>query len=243
MKGNARERLIVAMDVSDMAKLIQTVDLLSERVVYYKIGMESFYRFGNSAIELMVSKNKKVFLDLKLHDIPNTVAQSVKALCRLAPEMLTIHASGGPTMLKAAVAAADEEALRLGIKRPKLLGITVLTSLGEAEWSQLGNPSPIRDSVLRFASISQAAGMDGVVSSPLEAADLRRICGPDFLIVTPGVRPADSGSGDQNRIMTPGQALRNGADYLVIGRPILAAVDPCRATEEIVKEMEGQAND
>lgn len=237
MRGD--ERLIVAMDVSNMEKLKQTVDLLAEQILFYKIGMESFYSIGKAALEYMQSKNKKVFLDLKLHDIPNTVAQSLKALCRFSPEMLTLHASGGAAMLKAAVLASGEEAERLGCKRPKLLGITVLTSINDAEWRQIGNSISIRDSVLKLSLLSREAGLDGVVSSPQEAEEIRRICGPDFIIVTPGVRPANSGIGDQSRVLTPGQALQNGANFLVVGRPILGAVDPKQAAEDIIGEMGG----
>ncbi len=234
-----KERLIVALDVSSIERLIQTVDAIGDAVCYYKIGMESFYSLGSSALDLMTVKQKKLFLDLKLHDIPNTVARSVKALCRFSPAMTTIHAAGGPAMLKAAVEAAAEGASQLNLPRPRLLGITVLTSIGEAEWAEIGNERSIRDSVLQMALLCKNTGMDGVVASPLEAAAIRQVCGGDFLIVTPGVRPSNSEQGDQSRTMTPGEALRAGANYLVVGRPILAAADPRTAAVEIVKEMEG----
>lgn len=236
----ARERLIVAMDLSTLESINRTVIQIGDAVDYYKIGMESFYSLGEAALKLMSANRKKIFLDLKLHDIPNTVSRSVKALCRYEPAMTTIHASGGPAMLRAAVEAAVEASGQLGHKRPKLLGITVLTSIDEAEWSMVGYTRSIRDSVLRLAELCQQTGMDGVVASPQEAAAIRQRCGDDFLIVTPGIRPLYGAKGDQSRTATPAEALRDGADYLVVGRPVLAAVDPRAAAIEIVKEMEAE---
>ena len=234
-----RERLIVAMDLSTLESVKCTLDNIGDAVSYYKIGMESFYSLGEAALTLMAANRKKVFLDLKLHDIPNTVSRSVKALCRYAPAMTTLHAAGGPAMLRAAVEAAAEASAQLDQERPKLLGITVLTSIDETEWAAVGHTRSIRDSVLRLAEMCRLSGMDGVVASPQEAAAIRQCCGPDFLIVTPGIRPLYGDKGDQSRTATPAEALRNGADYLVVGRPILAAADPRTAAIEIVKEMEG----
>ena len=239
----AKERLIVALDVSSIESLTQTVDMIGDAVNFYKIGMESFYSLGSAALDLLSIKQNKVFLDLKLHDIPNTVARSVKVLCRYSPVMTTIHAAGGPSMLKAAVEAAAAGAEQLNLPRPKLLGITVLTSIGEVEWTDIGHQRSIRDSVLRMSLICKQAGMDGVVASPLEAAAVRQVCGEDFLIVTPGVRPRNSAPGDQSRTMAPVEALRAGADFLVVGRPILAAKDPRTAAVEIVNEMEEYNHD
>ena len=235
----ARDRLIVAMDLSTLDSVNEAVVKIGDAVSYYKIGMESFYSLGEAALDLMAANRKKVFLDLKLHDIPNTVARSVKALCRLTPAMTTIHAAGGPSMLKAAVEAAANASDQLALPRPKLLGITVLTSINDSEWAAVGHTQPIRDSVLRLAELCKQTGMDGVVASPQEAAAIRQCCGPDFLIVTPGIRPVFGDKGDQSRTATPAEALRDGADYLVVGRPILAAGDPRTAAIEIVKEMEG----
>ena len=234
-----RDRLIVAMDLSTLESVKCTLDNIGDAVSYYKIGMESFYSLGEAALSLMAANRKKVFLDLKLHDIPNTVSRSVKALCRYAPAMTTLHAAGGPAMLRAAVEAAAEASAQLDQERPKLLGITVLTSIDETEWSAVGHTRSIRDSVLRLADMCRQSGMDGVVASPQEAAAIRQCCGPDFLIVTPGIRPLYGDKGDQSRTATPAEALRNGADFLVVGRPILAAADPRIAAIEIVKEMEG----
>jgi orotidine-5'-phosphate decarboxylase len=234
-----RERLIVAMDLSTLESVKCTLENIGDAVSYYKIGMESFYSLGEAALSLMAANRKKVFLDLKLHDIPNTVSRSVKALCRYAPAMTTLHAAGGPAMLRAAVEAAAEASAQLDQERPKLLGITVLTSIDETEWAAVGHTRPIQDSVLRLAEMCRQSGMDGVVASPQEAAAIRQCCGPDFLIVTPGIRPLYGEKGDQSRTATPAEALRNGADFLVVGRPILAAADPRIAAIEIVKEMEG----
>ena len=234
-----RDRLIVAMDLSTLESVKCTLDNIGDAVSYYKIGMESFYSVGEAALSLMAANRKKVFLDLKLHDIPNTVSRSVKALCRYAPAMTTLHAAGGPAMLRAAVEAAAEASAQLDQERPKLLGITVLTSIDETEWAAVGHTRSIRDSVLRLADMCRQSGMDGVVASPQEAAAIRQCCGPDFLIVTPGIRPLYGDKGDQSRTATPAEALRNGADFLVVGRPILAAADPRIAAIEIVKEMEG----
>jgi len=234
-----RDRLIVALDVPSMEQVTQAVERIGDAVGYYKIGMESFYSMGQTVLEEISGRNKKVFLDLKLHDIPNTVARSLRALCRFAPAMTTIHAAGGPSMLKAAVEAAGDGAAHWGKPRPKLLGITVLTSISEAEWSVLGSGSSVRDSVLRLAVICRESGMDGVVASPQEAAAIRAACGKDFLIVTPGIRPMNGEQGDQSRVATPSHALKDGADFLVVGRPILAAEDPRLAAQAIVKEMEG----
>ena len=234
-----RDRLIVAMDLSTLESVKCTLDNIGDAVSYYKIGMESFYSLGEAALSLMAANRKKVFLDLKLHDIPNTVSRSVKALCRYAPAMTTLHAAGGPAMLRAAVEAAAEASAQLDQERPKLLGITVLTSIDETEWAAVGHTRSIRDSVLRLADMCRQSGMDGVVASPQEAAAIRQCCGPDFLIVTPGIRPLYGDKGDQSRTATPAEALRNGADFLVVGRPILADADPRIAAIEIVKEMEG----
>ena len=188
----------------------------------------------------MAARRKNVFLDLKLHDIPNTVGNGIKSLCRFAPVLTTIHAAGGPSMLKAAVEGAQEGAAKWNVPRPKLLGITVLTSISETEWATIGYTSAVRDSVIRLATLCREAGVDGVVASPQEAAAIRAACGKDFLIVTPGVRPAGGDKGDQSRVATPAQALQDGADFLVVGRPILAAADPRAAALAILEEMEGK---
>ncbi len=238
MSNNA-ERLIVALDLPTTEQAMKAVDTLGDAVCYYKIGMESFYGMGHTVLAQMASRNKRIFLDLKLHDIPNTVARSVKALCQFSPAMTTLHAAGGPTMLKAAIEAANEWSAQANRPRPKLVGITVLTSLGEQDWAAMGHHKNIRESVLRLSMMCREAGMDGVVASPQEASSIRALCGNDFLIVTPGIRPLNQEHGDQTRTATPAEALKAGADFLVVGRPILGAADPKAAAQSILLEMEG----
>lgn len=233
------DRLIVALDLPTTEQAMNAVDNLGDTVGYYKVGMESFYGMGHTVLAQMASRGKDIFLDLKLHDIPNTVGRGVKALCEFAPKMTTLHAAGGPTMLKAAIDAADEWSARTGRPRPKLVAITVLTSLGEQDWVAMGHQKNIRESVLRLSMMCKEVGMDGVVASPQEAAAIRALCGNNFLIVTPGIRPANNEAGDQSRTATPAEALKAGSDYLVVGRPILGAADPKAAAALILKEMEG----
>ena len=179
-----------------------------------------------------------VFLDLKLHDIPNTVAGGLCSLMDLGADILNVHASGGYTMMKTAADRLHAAAEERGIPCPKLIAITVLTSINQEDWDGVGQTLPIKDAVVRLAKLAKSAGLDGVVASPQEAALIREACGADFLIVTPGVRPAGSAINDQSRIATPAKALTNGASHLVIGRPIRAAEDPKAAAEAILKEME-----
>lgn len=233
------DRLIVALDLPTTEQAMKAVDTLGEAICYYKVGMESFYGMGHTVLAQMASRGKNIFLDLKLHDIPNTVGRSVKALCEFSPRMTTLHAAGGPTMLKAAIDAADEWSARTGRSRPKLVAITVLTSLGEQDWVDMGHQKNIRESVLRLSIMCKEVGLDGVVASPQEAAAIRALCGKDFLIVTPGIRPANNEQGDQSRTATPAEALKSGADFLVVGRPILGAPDSKAAAYAILKEMEG----
>lgn len=235
------KRLIVALDVPALDGMKRMVDRLGDRVSYYKIGMELFYSVGTDAIRQLRAAGKDVFLDLKLHDIPNTVAQSARVLTRLGVTMFNVHAPGGLKMMQAAAAAVAEEAGALGVERPKLIAITVLTSIDETEWDNLSYRLSIKDQVVRLASLAQASGLDGVVASPREAAFIREVCGPDFLIVTPGIRPQGAALGDQSRTATPAGALAAGATHLVIGRPITAAADPRAAAAAILSEMEGIA--
>ena len=235
----ADERLIVALDVPALNDVKKLVEALDDTVNYYKVGMELYYRAGDPVIEYLASRGKKIFLDLKLHDIPNTVAEGLCSLLRLRPVMLNIHAGGGYTMMATAAERLRETAAKNGLTPPGLIAVTILTSIGEDDWSQLGYAGTIQDQVLRLATLAKKAGLDGVVASPQEAAAIRTTCGKDFLIVTPGIRPADAAINDQNRIATPAVALRNGANHLVIGRPIRAASDPKAAAMAILNEMEG----
>ena len=232
------DRLIVALDVHTMDDVKALVDTLGETVSYYKVGMELFYSVGPDVVRWLKEQGEHVFLDLKLHDIPNTVAGGLASLMGLGADIVNVHASGGYTMMKTAADHLHAAAAEQGIPCPKIIGVTVLTSMNEDDWQKLGETEPMADLVTRLAKLAKAAGLDGVVASPREAASIREACGKDFLIVTPGVRPAGASIDDQSRIAMPAQALQNGATHLVIGRPIRAAKDPKAAALAILKEME-----
>lgn len=233
------KRLIVALDVHTMDEMKQMVERLGDTVGYYKIGMELFYSVGTEAIRYLRQAGKDVFLDLKLHDIPNTVAQSARVLTGLGVTMFNVHAPGGLKMMKTAATAMDDEARKLGVPRPKLIAITVLTSIDETEWDNLSYSLSIKDQVVKLATLAKAGGLDGVVASPREAGFIRSACGPDFLIVTPGIRPQGADLGDQSRTASPAGALQAGASHIVVGRPITRAQEPKAAAEAILREMEG----
>ena len=234
----ADDRLIVALDVSTMDAMKSIVSSLGDSVSFYKVGMELFYAEGDQTVRYLQDQGKHVFLDLKLHDIPNTVAHGVSSLTRLGANLITIHGQGGPIMMKAAAQAARESAEQLGIERPKLLAITVLTSFDDEAWTSIGGQLPISDQVIRLAKLAKDSGLDGVVCSALEAKMIREACGPNFLIVTPGIRPSFAATNDQKRISTPASALADGASRLVIGRPITQAANPQEAVRLIIEEME-----
>lgn len=232
----ADERLIVALDYHRMADVKKLVGELGEVVNFYKVGMEFFYSIGAGVVEWLKAQDKKVFLDLKLHDIPNTVAGGLCSLMGLGADILNVHAAGGFTMMRTAAEALHKESELRGVECPKLIAITVLTSIDQAEWY---GSRKISEQVLEFAKLAQSAGLDGVVASPQEARLIREACGEKFLIVTPGIRPTGADVNDQSRVATPSAALRNGATHLVIGRPIRAAKNPREAAQKILKEMEG----
>ena len=234
----ADNRLIVALDFHRMEDVVSLVDRLGDSVSYYKVGMELFYSVGAQVITYLQEKEKNIFLDLKLHDIPNTAAQGLCSLMANGANMLNVHASGGYTMMKTAADRLHAMAQEQGMECPKLIAVTILTSISEDDWQGLGMQCSIREQVVRLAKLAKEAGLDGVVASPQEAAAIREACGPEFLIVTPGVRPAGASIDDQSRIATPASALANGATHLVVGRPIRAAENPVQAAEKIVKEME-----
>lgn len=234
----AKEKLIAALDFHTKEDALKLVDKLGDNVIFYKVGMELFYAVGASIIEDLKKRNKKVFLDLKLHDIPNTVAQGLCSLLHQGVDILTIHTSGGYTMMKTAVDTMRQEAEKANIPAPKVIGITVLTSINEQDWQGIGYTVAIKEQVVRLAKLAKEAGLDGVVASPQEAKAIREACGEDFLIVTPGVRPAGASLDDQSRVATPAKALQDGATHLVIGRPIRAAENPAVAAQNILAEME-----
>ena len=233
----ADDRLIVALDYHTMEDAQSLVRALGPSVSYYKVGMELYYSVGAEIVRWLKQEGKQVFLDLKLHDIPNTVASGLCSLMNLGADIMNVHASGGYTMMKTAADRLREEAARRGQACPKLIAVTVLTSINQADWDDLGQTVQIKSAVVRWAKLAQKAGLDGVVASPNEAALIRGACGPDFLIVTPGVRQAGDGADDQSRIATPAQALGEGASHIVVGRPIRQAADPVAAAEAIIKEI------
>lgn len=235
----ADRRLIVALDVRSLEEAKKLVETLGETVNFYKVGMELFYRVGSSVLRYLTAQGKEVFLDLKLHDIPNTVAEGLCSLMDEKVSLLNVHASGGYMMMKTAAKRLKEEATRRGISAPRIIAVTVLTSLGEAEWREMGQTEPIAEKVVRLAKLAQRAGLDGVVASPQEAAAIRRACGNDFIIVTPGIRPLEVNPDDQSRVASPAEALRNGATHLVVGRPIRTADNPRAAAQAILEEMRG----
>ena len=225
-------RVIVALDYPRVEPARAFVDRVRPDLCRLKVGKELFVAAGPACVEELVARGFAVFLDLKFHDIPNTVAQACKAAARMGVWMMNVHASGGPRMMQAA-----REALEGLSERPRLIAVTVLTSMGEDELRAIGIAASARQQVLLLASLAHDSGMDGVVCSAQEAPLLRPACGSDFLLVTPGIRPAGSEAGDQTRILTPTQAIRSGADYLVIGRPITQAADPLAALESIAREI------
>jgi len=231
---NARDRLIVALDVPKADTARALVDRLAGRVGMFKVGSQAFTSAGPALVREIVARGEKVFLDLKFHDIPNTVAGAVASASRLGVSLVDVHGLGGRAMVEAAVGALPAMATRL-------LAITILTSHDEDTLDEIGVNGTMLDSVRRLALLAKEAGADGVVASPHEVALLREACGSDFLIVTPGIRPAGSARGDQSRAATPGAALAAGADYVVVGRPITEAPDPAAAADAIVREMEGAA--
>lgn len=226
-----KQRLIVALDVPSAREAQALVQRIGEASVFYKVGLQLFAAEGPPVVRELIASGRRVFLDLKLHDIPNTVAHAVKSAVALGAHMLTVHGGGGSDMLRAAVEAAD--------RRLKLLAVTVLTSMDQEDLSETGVPGTIREHVLHLASLAQRAGCDAVVSSPHEIVPLRKLLGPDFGIVIPGVRPEGSESNDQQRVATPAQTIADGASHIVVGRPITRAADPAQAARAILEEMVG----
>ncbi|SFO74754.1 orotidine-5'-phosphate decarboxylase [Acidaminococcus fermentans] len=236
---DARDRLICALDFPTFDEAKALVEELGDAVTFYKVGMELFYGAGPDIIRYLKEKDKKVFLDLKLQDIPNTVAHSLAVLTRLGADIMNVHAVGGSKMMAEGMKAVKEAAAELGRPAPKLIAVTVLTSMDEGQWKPLNYARPIGEEVLDLAALTKESGLDGVVASPREAAGIRERCGKDFLIVTPGVRPAWAASNDQSRIATPAAAIGNGSTHLVVGRPITRADNKQEAVRKILEEMEG----
>lgn len=227
----------VALDTTDVSQAVSLATSLKGAVGGLKLGLEFFSACGPKGVEAVADLGLPVFLDLKLHDIPNTVAGAMKGVARLAPRLTTIHASGGAAMMKAAVDAAREEAAKANRPATKVLAVTVLTSLDQDAMAAVGFGSTVLDQVKRLAELAQGAGVDGLVCSPHEVEMVRALVGSDLTLVVPGIRPAWAEAGDQKRFMTPKDALRLGADYLVIGRPITGATVPAEAARRIAEEL------
>jgi orotidine-5'-phosphate decarboxylase len=235
---NAQDRLIVALDVETLAEAERLVDRLQGLITRFKIGSQLFTAAGPAAVESVHKAGAEVFLDLKFHDIPNTVAGAAREAARMGVLMFNVHASGGRAMMRAAAEGAAGAARELGGRRPLVLAVTVLTSLDRSALSrELAVAASVEGHVLHLAGMAAEAGLDGCVASPNEIAALRTNRGSGWVIVTPGVRPAGSATDDQSRIATPRAAITAGARYLVVGRPITTAADPARAAEAVLREM------
>ncbi|MBU1912159.1 MAG: orotidine-5'-phosphate decarboxylase [Candidatus Omnitrophica bacterium] len=229
-----KNNIIIALDVNTLKEEERLLNILSPHVQVFKIGIELFYSCGLKAIELVKKYDRDIFLDFKFHDIPNTVYAASKTAVRFGVFMFNVHASGGINMMQKAVEGAEEESEKLGISRPKILGVTVLTSMDSEALKKIGiNKSP-EGQVLNLARLAKDAGLDGAVASPEEISAIRKAIGKDFLIVTPGVRPEGSDAEDQKRVATPKEAFQRGADYIVIGRPVTKAKDPVAVIKSIV---------
>ncbi|WP_020590652.1 orotidine-5'-phosphate decarboxylase [Kiloniella laminariae] len=231
-----KERIFVPIDTPDIKRAGDLARMLSGEVGGVKIGKELFTAQGPDAVRNAMG-GEPLFVDLKFHDIPNTVAGAVRASLHMRPFMLNVHASGGKAMMQAAAEAARESSEDLGVPRPLVLGVTVLTSMDDADLADVGQKGPAAEQVKRLALLAQESGLDGVVCSSREISLLRKACGPDFTLVVPGIRPLWASADDQKRIMTPADAIKEGADYLVIGRPITGASDPVAAARRIVAEL------
>ncbi|MDB9321432.1 orotidine-5'-phosphate decarboxylase [Nodularia spumigena CS-591/04] len=231
------DQIIVPLDVPDLQSAIALVDQLPQ-VNFWKVGLELFTSSGPTILEVLKSRQKRIFLDLKFHDIPNTVAGACRSAANYGVDLLTIHATAGKDALKAATEAVQVGAMQAGVKPPQLIAITLLTSISSRQLAfDLKIPLELPEYALEMALMAQECGVNGAVCSPQEVAQLRQTCGNDFLLVCPGVRPDWAEKGDQKRSLTPAQAIKAGADYLVIGRPITAAAEPELAWNKIVEEL------
>jgi orotidine-5'-phosphate decarboxylase len=229
--SSPQDRMAIALDVPSVQQALELVARLEGTCRWFKVGMELYYVAGNAFVETLRKQGFQVFLDLKLHDIPNTVAGAVRSVTTAGASLLTIHASGGPAMMDAAAEAACAPG------SPRLLAVTVLTSMDAAQLSAAGVTSSPADQVLRLARLAQSSGIDGMVCSPEEVATLRTETGPDTMLVIPGIRPAGSEAGDQKRIATPAETIARGASMLVVGRPITRAANPAVAAQAILAEI------
>jgi orotidine-5'-phosphate decarboxylase len=237
---HTKDRLIIALDVDEASLALRLVDELRDLVGLFKVGHQLFTAHGPDIVRRIRDKGGRVFLDLKYHDIPHTVAKASAEAVKLGASIFNVHALGGLAMMRAAAEAAREEAGRLGVPMPAVLAVTVLTSMDEQSLRrELKISRSLPRTVRHLAELAERAGLHGVVASPQEITLLRRSLGREFIILTPGVRPAGSGKNDQKRTMTPGEAVSAGADYLVVGRPVLGAADRAAAVQDILDDMQG----
>ncbi len=233
-------KIFCALDTPDLEEARKLTAMLAPHLAGIKLGLEFFMAQGLLGVKALLLLNVPIFLDLKFHDIPNTAAGAVREAAKLGVAYLTVHTSGGEAMLRAVMDAANEGAQSVNKPRPKVLGVTVLTSLNSAETSAIGFAGQPEKQVLRLAGLAANAGLDGIVASPLEAPLIKQAFGATLLVVTPGIRPLTAAVGDQQRTLTPKQALANGADYLVIGRPITQSPDPLQALLSINQDIAAQ---
>ena len=229
--------IICALDTTDVEQAEDLTGALREHVGGIKLGLEYFTANGAKGVQTITDMKVPVFLDLKFHDIPNTVAKAIRATAGINTFMMPVHTSGGRAMLQRAIEASDEVAQLTGKERPMIIGVTILTSLDQDDIAMLGMRDQLDDQVKRLAELAQCTGLDGVVCSPYEIQMLRKQCGDEFKLVVPGIRPADSVSDDQKRVMTPKDAIERGADYLVIGRPITQADNPADSAKTIIESL------
>ncbi len=239
--ADGAKRLLCAIDTVELDTAIALAQSLGDVVGGVKLGLEFFTAHGPAGVSAVAKSGLPLFLDLKYYDIPNTVAGAVRGSFGLKPFMMTVHIAGGPAMLRAAMAASFRLADRTNGRRPQVVGITVLTSFDEDDIEAVGMKGPITDQVRRLADLARTSGLDGIVASAHDIGELRQQCGDDFTLVVPGIRPAWSSADDQKRIITPAEAVRRGADYLVVGRPITRSDDPPAAARRIIDEMAGGA--
>ena len=239
MLGKIEDRIIIALDVPTFDEATDLMDKLGDRAKLLKVGSQLFTSVGPDIVREIKRRGKKLFLDLKFHDIPNTVARASEAATELGVDIFNVHVSGGLEMMRNAAQATKAKASELGIEKPIVLGVTILTSIDETMFqSVLGSDNSLKDQIVHMAKLAQSAGLDGVVASPQEILLIREACGEDFVVLTPGVRPEWASSDDQKRTMTPVEAFKAGADYVVIGRPIYRAPEPAGALERILKQLE-----
>ena len=234
----ASEKIILALDVETFGEAEHFVKSLSNTIGIFKVGKQLFTRCGPKIIEMILHHNGKVFLDLKYHDIPNTVARAVEEAVKLNVFMLTIHAMGGMKMMQEAVISCRNSSRTMSASSPLIVAVTILTSLKQEDLGAVGIDLPIEEAVSRLALLAKQAGVNGVVASAQEAQRIKEACGNDFIIVTPGIRPQATSLDDQKRVVTPKEALKAGATFMVIGRPILKASDPLKVAQEIAREVE-----